>query len=277
MRKNLWKKAWKIGAGVITMFLMCSTLAAAFSNLNELIVDPKGPYIGTIREPVQFSCLINGGVPPFNITWDFGDGYFSNESNPSHQYDERGTFNVTLTVTDNDNTSVTVNTMAIIGDWQLIVDIWPADGRGSLFGQGWIEFLALIINSEGSIDPTPPIEYEIWVEKLVFQNSNWMWIFYGHLRSGEIDPLCSGCSKEIDGLDWYANKNGVFKVCIKVTAGCVAKRDCYQFRVSRLRDSGGIMEFNIHNAKIRKIFSEIDMFIDILHSKLLSISKLFFH
>ena len=116
MRKNLWQKAWKIGAGVITIFLMCSTLATAFSNPNELIVDPKGPYIGTIREPIQFSCSIKGGVSPFNITWDFGDGSTGSGVAPTHTYTSSNTYTVTLTVTDNDGSSDSDTTTARISE-----------------------------------------------------------------------------------------------------------------------------------------------------------------
>lgn len=37
--------------------------------------------------------------------WDFGDGSFSTEKNPSHQYDQPGTFKVCLTVADQNDTS----------------------------------------------------------------------------------------------------------------------------------------------------------------------------
>jgi PKD repeat protein len=32
--------------------------------------------------------------------WDFGDGFFSTEKNPSHQYSEAGTYHVCLTASD---------------------------------------------------------------------------------------------------------------------------------------------------------------------------------
>ncbi|KAA0004498.1 MAG: PKD domain-containing protein [Thermoplasmata archaeon] len=43
---------------------------------------------------------INGFI--VNWTWNFGDGNVSYEQNPSHQYADDGTYNVTLTVRDND-------------------------------------------------------------------------------------------------------------------------------------------------------------------------------
>ncbi|MFN3849413.1 MAG: PKD domain-containing protein [Spirosomataceae bacterium] len=35
--------------------------------------------------------------PPLSFTWDFGDGSFSNQANPTHEYNTTGTFNVQLT------------------------------------------------------------------------------------------------------------------------------------------------------------------------------------
>lgn len=37
-----------------------------------------------------------GGVGTINYTWDFGDGSFSNQQNPSHSYTTPGTYSVTL-------------------------------------------------------------------------------------------------------------------------------------------------------------------------------------
>jgi len=39
--------------------------------------------------------------------WDFGDGATSAEANPEHTYAERGHYQVTLTVTDDDGATDT--------------------------------------------------------------------------------------------------------------------------------------------------------------------------
>jgi PKD repeat protein len=65
--------------------------------------DISGPTEGTAESPVTFSS--SGAVDTdgeiVGYAWDFGDGSpVSSEANPSHTYAEKGTYTVTLTVTD---------------------------------------------------------------------------------------------------------------------------------------------------------------------------------
>jgi PKD repeat protein len=47
--------------------------------------------------------------------WDFGDGQSSEERNPVHKYEDKGSYNVNLTVTDNDGASgTTINSVEIV-------------------------------------------------------------------------------------------------------------------------------------------------------------------
>ncbi len=48
--------------------------------------------------------------------WDFGDGNISTDRNTTHIYADNGVYNVTLTVTDNDNASATRNITLIINN-----------------------------------------------------------------------------------------------------------------------------------------------------------------
>jgi PKD repeat protein len=53
-----------------------------------------------VNYPTQFTPALNGAtITQYN--WQFGDGFTSTASNPMHTYPVSGTFNVTLTVTDN--------------------------------------------------------------------------------------------------------------------------------------------------------------------------------
>jgi PKD repeat protein len=51
---------------------------------------------------VDFFSEISGNNWPYTYLWDFGDGNTSNDKNPSHLYNQDGTYYVTLKVTDAD-------------------------------------------------------------------------------------------------------------------------------------------------------------------------------
>jgi PKD repeat protein len=80
-------------------------------------VNAGGPYSGTEGISINFdgsgSSDTDGTI--VNYDWDFGDGNTGTDQSPSHTFTSAGTFNVILTVTDDDeatdtdSTSVTVN------------------------------------------------------------------------------------------------------------------------------------------------------------------------
>ncbi|WMN59883.1 collagenase [Pseudoalteromonas xiamenensis] len=74
----------------------------------------NGPYEATAGQVIAFSS--NGSNDPdgqiTSYLWDFGDGTQSNEANPSHTFVGEGTYNVKLTVTDNQGLSSQVTTTA---------------------------------------------------------------------------------------------------------------------------------------------------------------------
>jgi len=49
---------------------------------------------------VTFSSSTEGGLSPYSYRWNFGDGGTSQSVNPSHRFNNPGTYNVQLTVTD---------------------------------------------------------------------------------------------------------------------------------------------------------------------------------
>ena len=56
---------------------------------------------GVAPATIEFTATAAGGTEEYEYAWDFGDGSEgSDEQNPIHTFDEAGTYNVTLTVTD---------------------------------------------------------------------------------------------------------------------------------------------------------------------------------
>jgi len=99
------------------------------------VAQANGPYSGTEGSAVQFSSA--GSLDPdgsiVSYAWSFGDGNTSATANPAHTYVAAGTYNVSLTVTDNAGDSTSDTTAATIE--AIVVNAPPtADANGPYAG-----------------------------------------------------------------------------------------------------------------------------------------------
>lgn len=94
---------------------------------------------------VAFTSTASLGTAPYTYAWAFGDGATSTAANPSHVYDEAGSYLVTLIVTDADNhtvrlsqqvgitnlMTVTVTAVPVTGSEPLVVNFTALATAGS--------------------------------------------------------------------------------------------------------------------------------------------------
>jgi PKD repeat protein len=82
---------------------------------------------------------VSGGVAPYTYLWKFGDGSTSILADPSHVYTSKGTFHVTLNVTDeSSNVSQSNATIVVLGPAPVLnvtVSADPAAGASPLLVQ----------------------------------------------------------------------------------------------------------------------------------------------
>jgi PKD repeat protein len=68
---------------------------------DEIVVQIDAETNGVAGDNMAFNSIVYGGTEPFTYEWDFGDGTpINNQANPLHIFENKGTYTVTLTVTD---------------------------------------------------------------------------------------------------------------------------------------------------------------------------------
>ena len=72
------------------------------------------PTSGQVPLSVSFTGTATGGTPAYSYSWDFGDGSTSTAQNPSHTYNNAGTYTAKLTVTDSSSPAKTASSTVTI-------------------------------------------------------------------------------------------------------------------------------------------------------------------
>lgn len=120
--------------------------------------EANGGYNGIINEAISFSSAgsvdVDGNIVAYQ--WDFGDGGSSDLANPDYTYTTSGTYNATLTVTDNDNNQASDSSVVNVsaGNEAPIVQV---NGPFDEFVNTSIAF-----SSAGSIDNDGTITSYFW-------------------------------------------------------------------------------------------------------------------
>ncbi|PVX23189.1 MAG: hypothetical protein CW691_11345, partial [Candidatus Bathyarchaeum sp.] len=121
-----------LSAEEIQQLYLRSADGNSYTNLDP-VANAGGPYTGTEGLPVYFDG--SGSYDPDGTIstyfWTFGDGQTSVEQNPTHIYDQNGTYSVTLTVTDNESATDDVNTSADVDDVDPVANFSASITSGS--------------------------------------------------------------------------------------------------------------------------------------------------
>lgn len=120
--------------------------------------DANGPYSGTTGSAVDFdgsgSSDADGSIVSY--VWDFGDGSTGSGVTTSHTYNAQGTYNVNLTVTDNDGAVDSASTS---------VTVDPANRAPTADAGGPYSATAgenIVFDGTGSSDPDGTIDSYAW-------------------------------------------------------------------------------------------------------------------
>jgi hypothetical protein len=86
------------------------------TSFRQLYARSGGEYTGLVNNQIHFDGDAFGGFPPYTWHWDFGDGNYSNQQNPTHSYSVANIYKIKLTVTDNNNDTSFDNTIVAINN-----------------------------------------------------------------------------------------------------------------------------------------------------------------
>jgi PKD repeat protein len=107
----------------IAILTVTDSVGATASDTAEVLVLGSGEIVvlidaesnGIVGNNMAFNSIVYGGTEPYTYEWDFGDGTpINNEANPLHIFENKGTYTVTLTVTDSNSKTDDASTIVEI-------------------------------------------------------------------------------------------------------------------------------------------------------------------
>ncbi|HEU4716208.1 MAG TPA: gliding motility-associated C-terminal domain-containing protein [Bacteroidia bacterium] len=128
---------WTTGSGPVTVVATganCNSLPSSCTP--TILPSPFANFLDTSSGPWAGTWVFSdqSTVPaPDNIvswTWDFGDGQFSTQQNPSHDFNGSGTYTVTLTATSGAGCTDTVQSVVTVLEGILIPNVFSPNGDG---------------------------------------------------------------------------------------------------------------------------------------------------
>jgi PKD repeat protein len=134
-------------------------VALAGTGNSAPVCDANGPYSAQIGQTITFDGTGSSDPDGTNESylWEFGDGTSGTGASPTHTYATSGTFNVELTVTDDDGASSGCGTTAEIAPAPNEPPVCDADGPYN----GTVN-VAVTFDGTGSSDPDGTIASYAW-------------------------------------------------------------------------------------------------------------------
>jgi PKD domain-containing protein len=115
-------------------------------------ISPTGTGIASATVySFRFATPPSGGVPPYTLAWDFGDGTAGAGAAPSHAYTNTGNFTATATATDSRGISAQATVVLAIGS---VTGRWIATLAGSGLGREPIDLVQNQAAVTAAIDDT---------------------------------------------------------------------------------------------------------------------------